>query len=144
MPDETVSILTHLTALIDALALSVRDRFEERDTRYQQRFDAQTKAIADALQAAKEAVIKAEVAADKRFEAVNEFRSTLSDQATTFISRAEFTAVREAAEERIALLTARLDKSEGRTQGGANLWAIIIGVVVVLVMAIGIYVNARG
>lgn len=70
------------------------------DLRYQQRFDAQTRALDAALESAKEAVqtamaaaeratSKAEAAADKRFDAVNEFRQTLSDQAREFV-RADF------------------------------------------------------
>lgn len=38
---------------------------------------------------AEKAVLKAEISADKRFESVNEFRSTLSDQAGTFMPRKE-------------------------------------------------------
>jgi hypothetical protein len=56
----TIDLRDHLQALLD-----------EADKRYQQRFDAQTKAIDAALQAAKEAVTKAETANDKRFECVS-------------------------------------------------------------------------
>ena len=66
---------------------------DERDLRYQQRFDAQTLAIKDALLAAEKAVTKAEVATERRFEGVNEFRQTLSDQAAKFITRTEFNAI---------------------------------------------------
>jgi hypothetical protein len=73
--------------------VSLKEYFEallaDRDLRYQQRFDAQSKAIQDALTAAEKAVVKAEVATEKRFEGVNEFRQTLSDQAANFISRKE-------------------------------------------------------
>lgn len=75
-------------------------KFVDTDLRYQQRFDSQGEALSAAFQAAKEAVAsalasadravsKAEAAAEKRFEAVNEFRATLSDQATKFASRTE-------------------------------------------------------
>ena len=46
-------------------------------------------AAADALTEAKAAITKAETATEKRFEAVNEFRSTLSDQARLLMPRAE-------------------------------------------------------
>jgi hypothetical protein len=50
------------------------------------------KQISLALTAAEKAVTKAEVATEKRFESVNEFRLTLSDQTKTFVSRGELYA----------------------------------------------------
>jgi len=55
----------------------------------EQRFRAQEQAVAFALQAAEKAVTKAELAAEKRFESVNEFRNQLKDQTGTFITRNE-------------------------------------------------------
>jgi hypothetical protein len=65
----------------------------ERDRRYTERFAAQEGANKLALEAAEKAVLKAENASEKRFEAVNEFRATLSDQAATFITRKEVEAL---------------------------------------------------
>lgn len=88
MSADAVSLREHLEALI-----------REQDIRNGQRFEAQEKAVAAALTAAGQAVQKAEVAAEKRFDAVNEFRAQLSDQAGTFMPRAEteirFTAMQE-------------------------------------------------
>ncbi len=71
----------------------IKEHFEavlaEKDKGYSQRFDAQEKAVTAALTAAKEAVVKAEIAAEKRFDSVNEFRGQLSDQARTFMPRPE-------------------------------------------------------
>ncbi len=89
-----------LTEAVHVFRDDVTRRFNEADLRYQQRFDAQQKAVQDALQAAEKAVsaalanadravLKAESAAEKRFESVNEFRNTLSDQATLLLTRAE-------------------------------------------------------
>jgi len=100
-----------LAERITQLEKRVGERFTEADLRYQQRFDAagaavqaaftaqqtatQTaltaaeKAVAAALAAADRAVSKAELAYEKRFESVNEFRATLTDQATKFASKAE-------------------------------------------------------
>jgi hypothetical protein len=52
---------------------------EEQDKRYEQRFEAQEKAVAAALASAREAVLKAEQANDKRFDSTNEWRRTVSD-----------------------------------------------------------------
>ena len=77
----------------DELLKFVMKVMDERDLRYQQRFEAQSTAIKDALIAAEKAVTKAEVATERRFESVNEFRQTLSDQAAKFVTRTEFHAI---------------------------------------------------
>ena len=72
----------------------------ERDIRYQQRFVAQQdalhaallaseKAVGAALIASDRAASKTETALEKRFDSVNEFRKTLTDQNATFLTRAE-------------------------------------------------------
>jgi DnaJ-domain-containing protein 1 len=52
--------------------------------------DSEAEKVALALNASDKAVTKAEVANEKRFESVNEFRSQLNDQSKTFVSRVEF------------------------------------------------------
>lgn len=110
----------------------------ERDKRDEQRFQAQQMAIKDALlsqekavqaalTAAKEAVTKAEVAAEKRFDGVNEFRRTLSDQTATFIPRAEATIKLEALEKEIDELKTGSNIGAGKTQGIDKSWAILLG-----------------
>ena len=51
---------------------------DERDKRYEQRFNASQKAIDEATRAN-----------EKRFEAVNEFRGAMSDAARKYITREE-------------------------------------------------------
>jgi len=67
----------------------VESLIELHDERYAQRFEAQEKAVLAALAAAKEAVLKAEHAYDKRFEAQNEFRKLVEDQQVRFMAKAE-------------------------------------------------------
>jgi len=62
------------------------------DRRYEQRFADQQMAVNAALSAAKEAVTKAEDAAERRFNSVNEFRATLGDQQRTLLPRSEYVA----------------------------------------------------
>ncbi len=80
------------------------------------------KQIALALSAAEKAVTKAEAANEKRFDSVNEFRQTLSDQNKTFAST-----------ERVDGITQRLDKIEGRSGGQSDSWrwiALAVGVII--------------
>ncbi len=89
--------------------------------------DAHAGRVALALAAADKAVAKAETATERRFESVNEFRQTLSDQTRSFLSKVEFDAVRDANAVRIADLASRLDKTEGKTVGLNAGWVYLIG-----------------
>jgi len=138
-----VSALDHIRALL-----------AEMDLRYQQRFDAQgqaltaallaaEKAVQTALIAAEKAVAKAETANEKRFESVNEFRKTLSDQTASFPSRVELQALAD----RVADLATRLDKAEGRGGGVSASVAMMMGlgglVITVIGVAVAIYVASH-
>lgn len=133
-----------LISRIDHLEQELRLLIDERDRQYAQRFEAQQQALKDALQAAKEAganalqsakeaVIKAEEAANKRFEGVNEFRATLSDQAQTFMGKAEADARLKALEQDTAKNSARIDSMQARGEGASSLWGFIAGGVGLLI-----------
>ena len=63
--------------------------FVAQQTAMRTALESAEKAVATAMIAAEKAVTKAENAAEKRFEAVNEFRAQLADQAGHFINRSE-------------------------------------------------------
>jgi hypothetical protein len=142
----------------ETLRVHLEALLAEKNLRDQQRFDAQEKALADALtavekgtqatfQAAKEATLKAEHAAEARYAAMNEFRGQLSDQASTFMPRAEavgqiaaLTARMEAAAAVIAerqertnqevdKLASHIDRSVGQRSGMDAGWAYLVGVI---------------
>jgi hypothetical protein len=112
---------------VDTLHEHLDMRLAEKDRRDQQRFDAQTQAITAALQAAKEAVDKAEMATERRFESVNEFRGQLADLVARLLPRSEYESAHRSLTEKISDLSTRLDKSEARSAGGWTLWAYIAG-----------------
>ncbi len=112
--------------LSDQLKAYFADKFIDTDLRYQQRFDAQQKAVGDALIAAEKAVntalasadravVKAETAAEKRFEAVNEFRATLSDQALNLLPRSEADARFNAITEKLNTASNMVSREEHTT-----------------------------
>jgi hypothetical protein len=82
---------------------------------------------AASLAASDKAISKAEAATEKRFESVNEFRQTLSDQTKSFISKVEFEALRDTNGSRIADLASRLDKIEGKSVGLNAGWIYVLG-----------------
>lgn len=119
--------LTELEAQFHRGFTAAQDLFDrtiaQMDLRYQQRFDAQGEAVAaalvsaekavnSALVAADRAVAKAEIAAEKRFEAVNEFRGTLADQASMLLPRSEADARFQAISDGMSSLGTNIAKIE--------------------------------
>lgn len=108
---------------------ALNDKLDERDRRYSERFDAQEGANRLALDAAEKAVLKAETAAERRFEGVNEFRQTLSDQAATFITRKEVEALLSGVNQTLGRLDTANSTHTGRSVGMVQLWGFIVGAV---------------
>jgi hypothetical protein len=75
----------HLMQMIGSHELRNNDRF----TSLEQLIAGQDKAVQIAMTASDRAVTKAETAAEKRFESVNEFRAALADNARLLMPRAE-------------------------------------------------------
>jgi hypothetical protein len=90
-----------------------------------------------ALIAAEKAVAKAETANEKRFESVNEFRKTLSDQTASFPSRVELQALAD----RVSDLATRMDKTEGKSSGLNAGWAYLIAAAGIVVAVIALVVR---
>ncbi len=117
-PDpDSVSLREHIMALLT-----------EMDRRFDAAISAQDKAVQIAMIASEKAVVKAEIAAEKRFEAGNEFRGQLSDQAATFMPRVE-------AEQRLSALAEKIVDLTGSSKAGAAaLWGYILGGVGVIAL----------
>jgi deoxyribodipyrimidine photolyase len=77
---------------LSALQVMLNERYATQTKALDAAFKAAEQAVAVALANAEKAVAKAETASDKRFESVNEFRQTLSDQTASFPSRTEVNA----------------------------------------------------
>src|SRR4026208_2595356 len=136
----------------------VRTLIASNDKRYEQRFDAsqkalevgfaaakaagdasfaaQKEAINAALAAADRAVSKAELATEKRFESVNEFRGTLDNQQRTLMPRSEVDVMIKGVEEKISNITKLVDEMRNRerttdstNKGLRDGWGYAVGVV---------------
>jgi hypothetical protein len=138
----------------DGGTIPLRQHFEallaEKDKRDNQRFEAsqqaltaaliaQETAVRAAMTAAEKAVTKAEAATEKRFESVNEFRKTLSDQTSTFPNRIELQALAE----RVSDLATRMDRTEGKSTGLNAGWAYLIGAASFVALVITIFVALK-
>lgn len=121
---------------VDTLRVHLERLINEQSKYSDERFRAADKAVEAALLAAEKAVNKAETAAARRFEAVNEFRGQLADQAATLMPRNEAETRINAMSEKLNDLSARVDKSAGAARGGQLAIGYVITAVTV-VIAIG-------
>jgi chemotaxis regulatin CheY-phosphate phosphatase CheZ len=123
-PFDLEALRLHIQAQLERIAAEndLRSRLlqEELDRRFaamqlqlDQRFDAAAEKVTLALSAADLATTKAETAAEKRFDAVNEFRQTLSDQNRNFVTTDKY----EGLERQVDLMQSRLDTMTGSTAG---------------------------
>lgn len=111
-----------------AQLVGLRELIDERDRRYEERSTAQKEAVTSALSAADRAVAKAELAADKRFEGVNEFRAALADQQRTLIPRAEVVVMTNALEAQISVVTKQVEQLLAERAGVRGGWGYAVGV----------------
>jgi len=74
------------------LDVSIRAALQTAQDTTARALDTATKQTNDALAAAERSVDRSNTANDTRFQTMNEFRAQLSDQAATFVARAEFLA----------------------------------------------------
>ncbi len=121
-----------------------REKIKGLSLRLTESISAQDRANRIALDAAEKAVLKAETASEKRFEAVNEFRQTLSDQAANFITRKEVEALLGAVNATLGRLETSGATTAGRGQGANYLWQTAVAVIGLLVLLGGFYIALRG
>lgn len=141
--DDHVTLKEHIETLIDANNKRYEQRFNDTKIAVDAALIAADKAVAAALAGQKEAVTKAEVAAEKRFESVNEFRNTLSDQQRLLLPRLEaetkfdfLSKGIDANSKEIANLRESRSESAGKTENSKDVWGYVVGFLGVL-LAIG-------
>lgn len=145
--------LDYILALIAEKVSTITTLIHGNDRRYEQRFEgqlaainaafaAQKEAINAALAAADRAVAKAEAASEKRFEGVNEFRNTLSDQQRTLIPRTEVDVLVRGLNEKIGGLTKQMDAMVSERRGVRGGYGYAVGLVgfVLTVMTLALLV----
>jgi hypothetical protein len=121
------TLLEHMTALRQADCRATEQRFRDQQT-----------AVDAALKAAKEAVLKAETAAERRFESVNEFRETLGDQQRTLMPRQEAEIRFKQLDDRVAELAQINARLTGARTGGREMWAYVAAGVGMLIGIVSI------
>lgn len=168
MSGETESNVSAWT--IDSLKQHLELVYDERDRRYQQRFEAQEKAMQAALTAAKEAVDKAERAIGERLVLLNEFRGQSKDEQSKFVTRmeseaaigrnseriqelvvlvhdcatrAELTVSGQRFMDRLQVLETRANLTEGKSTGINAAYVYLIAFIGVIGSIVTIYLSLR-
>lgn len=103
---------------------------------------ATQRATQAAFESAEKAVNKAEIAAEKRFESINDFREELSTQVATLMTRNEANVRISAISEKIDSLElrviSRLDMSEGNRKGkvsAVQMMTATISIIIAMIIA---------
>jgi preprotein translocase subunit SecD len=122
-----------LLSRIEATEKRLRLVMDERDRQYAQRFDAQRSAVNAALASAERALDKAATASEKRFDSVNEFRQTLTDQATNFMNKQTAEANFTSLQDRLNKVELLVNTIQSAGQGRADFIGWIVGIGGVLV-----------
>ncbi len=90
-----------------------------------------------AFEANEKAIDKAAASTEKRFESVNEFRQTLSDQAGEFVRKPET----EFLAEKINLVATRIERIEAKGQGLSTGWGYLVAAVSLIAVVITIFIS---
>jgi hypothetical protein len=127
-----------------------KDLMTERDRRYEQRFEAMDEKTSLALTSSEKAVAKAEIATEKRFDSVNEFRATLSDQAANLIPRREadtkFAAWDDKFEDLKKEIAGLRESRSGATGTGVGLkamWGYVLAAIMLAIALVGVFINLK-
>lgn len=128
---------------VDTLHVFLVTMIQANDKRYEQRFAEQKAAVDAALAAADRAVVKAEAAAEKRFEGVNEFRGTLADQQTLLIRRSEVDVMVSGLHEKVATIKEQMDRLQAERAGIRGGWGLAVGVIGLIGLIVSIFVTLR-
>jgi hypothetical protein len=98
--------------------------------------DASKEAVTAAMASAEKAVLKADQANEKRFDAVNEFRAAMKDQQSTF-------ADKELTDRRLGLLEQGMASQSGRGVGMNALLGWALGLIMAGVALADLFLRAR-
>jgi hypothetical protein len=135
---------TELKELFRVEIETLRTLIQANDRNYSQRFDAIAQATQQALAAADRATSKAEMAAEKRFESVNEFRSTLADQQRNLMPRQEAELMIKSINEKVDALNLVTINRQGQSSGIGQGMGYIVGVIGVVSAVIAIIFRFAG
>jgi septation ring formation regulator EzrA len=87
------------------------------------------------------AVTKAEIATEKRFETVNEWRESYADLVRSYIPRNEYESGHETLEDKINIIDKKIEKMSNIKQGGSLVIAYVISAISLLIAIISVFLS---
>ena len=99
------------------------------------------KRIDERFKSIDQAVSKAEQATERRFESVNEFRQQLGDQSRSFMPRQENENNNKSINDRIDLVTKKVDKLDNMKQGGNVVWVYIVASISIITGIVSVFIS---
>lgn len=108
---------------------------------FMQQIEFQKDLTQQALSDADKAVAKAENAAERRFDSVNEFRATLSDQQRDLATKSDVMLRFQALEGRINTLAEDAREIKGRSIGYSSGWGYLVGGIGAVAALVGIFLS---
>lgn len=106
-----------LLSVIKAGDESIKSSIKEQVIQVKEQVEASRREGDLRAEASEKAILKAEAAAERRFESINEFREQLRDQTSEFIPREVANSQNREVSNRINEMTARIDKMTGFDEG---------------------------
>jgi len=129
----------------NAVDTAVTQLVAEKEIRYNERFNSQEVALKAAMSASEKAIIatkdaldtamiasekaitKAEISTEKRFESINEFRATLSDQQDTFVRKTEVDFRFLSLADKVEKITESQQALQNKGAGFNAAWVVVLG-----------------
>jgi hypothetical protein len=115
---ESQWIVDTLKEFFDSKIAYERQISDERDHRYEDRFNSQENAVVVAL-----------ASINRRLDLLNESRQTIADMIATSPSRAEVKTSFAAIETELKHINTRLDLGEGTHAGRGSMWGWVVGAI---------------
>jgi hypothetical protein len=137
------TLYVHLSRIVEELEKRVTAIMEAKFKTVDIALKAVELSAGAALSSSEKATSKAEAASEKRFEAVNEFRAAMGDQANKFITRSEVDSRMLASDKETAGLISRLDRIEAKGLGIQTGWGILVTVVTLGAILFGVVMALR-
>ena len=128
----TAEVRSHVFDAIEGVRREMTLLFFERDRRYEERAEAQDKAVASALASSGLAVDKAEKNTREWQQAANEWRGSMNDREARFMGKEEVHLMVSALDNRVHLLEEDAATGRGHTQGVSTAAAAAFGVCLIL------------
>jgi hypothetical protein len=134
---QTQHIYTH--RVIADLKEHLTERIDAERRFYDQRIHDMEVLHESEIRASNAAIQKVAEETERTRSMQNEWRGTLSDQATQFATKPEVEAVEKIA----AALSSRMDRNEGKGLGANSLWAIAATAIVVIGVIVGMFYKLK-